>query len=254
MSWDPLLVAAAGAAAGAINAAAGGGTLIAFPALVATGIPARTANMTCSVGLLGGYVGSSVGYRRELGGQRARARSLGVSGVAGALCGAGVLIATPAASFRSIVPYLILVACGLLGVQSRVATQVARHQQRSAESLFHTEWPTRIGVFVSAVYGTYFGAGLSVLLLAVLGIFVDDDLQRLNALKGVLALVVNVIGVAVFVVAGSVSWVYAVVLAVSAFGGGSFGVVVARRLRPAVLRGGVVTFGVVVAVVLILRG
>jgi uncharacterized membrane protein YfcA len=254
---DGLLVAGAGFAAGAINAVAGGGTLVSFPALLATGMAARTANITSSVGLIWGYSGGSVAYRRELAGQRSRVRALGLVSVLGGIAGAIILLATPPTSFRSVVPYLILTACLLLALQPRLARLVAAHQARMpADGAGRSEitWPLRAGVFAGAVYGSYFGAGLGVVLLGVLGILLADGLQRLNALKGLLSLIVNAVGALVFVIAGQVAWWFALILAVGAYLGGTIGVVVARRLSPQLLRGAVILLGVGVALGLIVTG
>ena len=243
---DGLLVAGAGLLAGAVNAVAGGGTLISFPALLAVGLSPVTANITSSVGLLTGYLGGSVAYRRELAGQRARVRLLLPAAAAGAVLGAVLLLLTPDTTFRALVPYLVLTSCALLAVQPRLARALALRQQQS-------ELPVAalVSVGVASVYGSYFGAGLGVLLLAVLGILIADDLQRLNALKGVLSLLVNVVGVLVFVVATDVAWTYVGVLAVSAYVGGTFGVGLARRLPATALRASVITLGTVVGVVLL---
>ncbi len=278
---DWSLVAAAGLVAGGVNAIAGGGTLVSFPALLATGMPAVSANMTSSVGLLAGYAGGSVGYRRELQGQGRRVRSLAVVAVVGGLLGGLLLLVTPEDVFTAAVPWLVLVSCALLAVQPRLARVVAARRERAAvpagaaggvpaESAAAepasaepasaepapapVSWPTRAGVGLAAVYGSYFGAGLGVLLLGVLGILVADRLQRLNALKGLLSLVVNLVGVLVFAASGRVDWPVAAVLGVAAWCGGLLGVRLARRLPARVLRVVVVVLGVVVAVVLLVRG
>jgi hypothetical protein len=274
LGW--VLVALAGAVAGAVNAIAGGGTLVTFPALLAAGLPPVSANMTSSVGLLAGYAGGSLGYRRELAGQGPRVRALAAAAVIGGVAGAVVLLVTPAEAFRTAVPFLVLAACALLAVQPRLARAVAARRERAvprsgpgtgaasagaAEREVRAQAPTaplgwgvRAGVLVASVYGSYFGAGLGVLLLGVLGVLVADDLQRLNALKGLLSLVVNLVGVAVFVFSGLVDWPVALVVAAAAWVGGLLGVRVARVLPARVLRVLVVTFGVVVAVVLLVRG
>lgn len=248
-----LLVAAAGLAAGAVNAVAGGGTLISFPTLLAVGVPPVAANITSSVGLVTGYLGGAIGYRRELGDQRNRMRALAAVAVLGGVAGAVLLLVTPADSFRVVVPYLVLLSCALLAAQPRLARWVsARASSRTAPS--HGITPAlQAGVFVAAVYGSYFGAGLGVLLLGVLGILLDDSLQRLNGLKTVLAFVVNAVGVAVFLASGDVRWALAAVLLVTSYAGGLLGARVARLLSPAVLRGCVVALGAVVAVVLLVR-
>jgi uncharacterized membrane protein YfcA len=242
-----LLVAAGGLVAGAVNAVAGGGTLVAFPALLAAGVPALTANITCSVGLISGYAGGSLAYRRELDAQGARVRALLPAAALGAAVGAVLLLVTPQHTFRAVVPFLLLASAALLALQPRVARALGERLHGMSD----VHWGARAGVGVAAVYGTYFGAGLGVLLLAVLGILVADELQRLNALKGVLSLLINVVGAVVFVVSAHVAWLYAAALLVSAFIGGTAGVSIARRLRPAIMRAAVVILGFVVGVVLL---
>lgn len=270
---DGLLVAGAGLLAGAVNTIAGGGTLIAFPALLATGMPALTANITSSVGLVTGYAGGAAGYRRELAPQLARLRALGPAAMLGGLVGAVVLLVTPDDSFRAIVPYLVLLACLLLALQPRLAAMVkARRAAAQAAmpgssaavppaavssataSLVAVTWPTRIGVFVAGVYGSYFGAGLGVLLLGVLGILLADDIQRTNALKTLLAFGVNAVGVVVFLISAQVSWAFAGILVITSATGGVLGASIARRLNAAALRWVVVALGAVVAAILIVRG
>ena len=249
-----LLVAAAGFLAGAVNAVAGGGTLISFPALLIAGLGAKTANITSSVGLITGYAGGSVAYRAELAGQRRRFLVLAAPSVIGGVAGAVILLVTPGSSFRAVIPYLILASCGLLAVQRRLARVLSRRAgPERAERDDGAGGGARVGVGAAAVYGSYFGAGLGVLLLAVLGLVVDDDLQRLNALKGLLSLLINLIGVIVFLVAGHVAWGYAGILAVTAFAGGTVGVRIARRLPAPALRAGVVILGVAVSAVLLAR-
>jgi uncharacterized membrane protein YfcA len=241
------LVGGAGVLAGAINAVAGGGTLVAFPALLAVGVGPLTANITCSVGLLTGYAGGSVAYRRELAGQRDRFRSLLPSAVLGGVAGAVLLLVTPADTFRAVVPFLVLLSAVLLGIQPLLSRALGTQEHGTRD----VHWGARIGVGVAAAYGSYFGAGLGVLLLAVLGILIADGLQRLNALKGVLSLLINVVGVAVFVVSARVDWGYALILAASAVIGGTLGVSVARRLPATVMRAAVVVLGVVVGIALL---
>ncbi|MCW2545036.1 MAG: hypothetical protein JWM40_2588 [Frankiales bacterium] len=243
-----LLVLGAGALAGAINAVAGGGTLVSFPALLAVGISPVTANVTSSVGLLTGYAGGSVAYRRELEGQRDRVRALALAGVIGGVAGALLLLVTPGDRFRALVPYLILLSSLLLAVQPQVARRLAdRGEGRSA-------WQAAAGVGIAAVYGSYFGGGLGVILLAVLGLLIADELHRLNALKGVLSLIINLAGVAVFLIAGRVDWLAAGLLAVGALVGATFGVRLARRLPGQSVRVFVVAAGIAVAVTLFARG
>jgi uncharacterized protein len=251
---DYLLVALAGLLAGGVNAVAGGGTLISFPALLAVGVPAVAANITSSVGLVSGYLGSAVGYRRELSDQRGRMRSLAVVAVLGGAVGAVILLVTPGDSFRLIVPYLVIVACLLLAGQPRIARWVAGRSGTRSEAAGEVTPLVQVGVFIAAIYGSYFGAGLGVLLLGVLGILISDSLQRLNGLKNVLSFVINLVGVLIFVASGQVLWIFAVLLLVCSYTGGVIGARVARRLSPVVLRYSVVTLGLVVAVVLIVKG
>lgn len=246
---DVLLVAAAGLLGGAVNAVAGGGTLLSFPALLAAGLPPITANITSSVGMLAGYASGSLAYRPELAGQRDRLRALLPFALGGGVAGAGLLLVTPERTFRVVVPYLVLGSCALLAAQPRLAAALGERPHGSPD----VHWGARLGVGIGAVYGAYFGAGLGVLLLAVLGILVADDLQRLNALKGLLSLVIAAVGVLVFLVSAQVAWGAAAVLGASAYAGGTVGVRVARRLPPAVMRGAVVVIGVVVGVALLVR-
>ena len=243
------LLVVAGLAAGAVNAAAGGGSLISFPALLAVGYPSITANVTNAVALLPGYLGGSLAYRRELEGQRPRVVALGATGAAGAVVGAALLISTSQAVFDVLVPFLILSGCALLAAQPAISQHV---RAPASGPQAHRSLALHAGTFAAAVYGGYFGAGLGIMLLAVLALNLADNLQRLNALKGVLSLVVGLATVAYFAAFGPVEWAAAGVMAVAAFAGGHLGVALARRLRPEVLRAVVVGFGVVVALWLLI--
>jgi len=245
---DIVLLAVAGLAAGAVNAVAGGGSLISFPALLAVGLPSVTANVTNAVAVLPGYLGGTVAYRRELEGQRGRAVALGVTSAVGAVAGAALLIAGPEDLFEAIVPFLILAACALLAAQPVLSRRL---RPPSASSHAHRSPRLHAGAFLTAVYGGYFGAGLGIMLLAVLALSLDDDLQRLNALKGLLSFVIGAAAVAFFVAFGPVRWGAAAVMAVASFAGGHAGVAVARRLPANVLRGLVIAFGVGVSIWLI---
>jgi uncharacterized membrane protein YfcA len=253
---DIVIIAVAGVLAGLANTVAGGGTLISFPALLATGMPALNANITSSVGLMSGYLGGSIGYRRELRGQRRRVLVLGAVAVLGGIAGAVVLLITPGDSFRVLVPYLVLVSCLLLVVQPRLARLVAVRRAANGDSAGAPEitLAVHIGVFLSAMYGSYFGAGLGVLLLGVLGILIADHLQRLNALKSVLAVLIKVVGTLVFLVSGLVVWWAAGVLFVTAYAGGHLGAWVARRLSVGVLRYVVAALGTAVGISLFWLG
>jgi len=245
-----LLLVAAGFLAGAVNAVAGGGSLISFPALIAVGYPSITANVTNQVAVLPGYVGGSVAYREELRGQGSRTAALAATSAAGAVLGAVLLVVSPAQLFDRIVPFLILFSCLLLAAQPAISRRV-----RPAGGAAETR-AVRLHVmqFAGSVYGGYFGAGLGIMLLAVLALGLADTLQRLNALKGLLSLIVGVASVAFFAVFESIAWGAALIMAATSFAGGQVGVGLARRLSAGVLRGLIVTFGIGVAVWLFLDG
>jgi uncharacterized protein len=239
----------AGGAAGAINAVVGSGTLITFPTLLAFGVPPVTANVSNTIGLVPGVASGIVGYRRELHGQRARAIRLGSGSLVGGVVGAVLLLVLPAGAFRAIVPVLILLGLLLVVVQPRVSTWVnARHEGATGEFGPWWVWPAVLG---TGVYGGYFGAAQGVLLLALLGIAVDDDLQRHNAVKNVLAMLVNLVSGIVFVFVAPVSWPVVGLVALGSIVGGLLGARIGRRLPPIVLRGVIVVVGVAALVQLL---
>jgi uncharacterized protein len=240
-----VLLAGAGFGAGAVNAVAGGGSLVSFPALLAAGYPSVAANVTNSVAVLPGYVGGSLAYRRELAGQSDRVRALAATSALGAAAGAALLLLTPASLFEAVVPWLILAACALLALQPRAAALVERHRDRRGSGV-----ALHAALFLAAVYGGYFGAGLGIMLLALLGVLLPDDLQRLNALKGVLSLIVAIVSALGFALFGPIAWDAALVVGTTSLAGGAAGVHVARRLPAPLLRGLVIVFGVAVAIAL----
>ncbi|MDX6677770.1 MAG: uncharacterized protein QOE31_1822 [Solirubrobacteraceae bacterium] len=240
-------LAAAGCAAGAINAVAGGGSLISFPALLAAGYPSIAANVTNSVALLPGYVGGSLAYRAQLAGQRERIRALAPTAVLGAAAGAALLLVSPATLFEALVPWLILAACLLLALQPRAAVIAQRHRERGRSGR-----TLHAGLFVATLYGGYFGAGLGIVLLALLGVLLPDGLQRLNALKGVLSLLVAVVSAVGFVAFGPVAWDAALIVGAACLFGGVAGARVAQRLPAPLLRGLVIAFGVAVAIAIMM--
>jgi uncharacterized protein len=241
------LLAGAGFAAGAVNAAAGGGSLITFPALVASGYPPITANVTNSIAVLPGYVGGSLAYRSELEGQGRRIRALGVTSALGATAGAALLLISPASVFEAIVPWLILAACVLLAVQPRAARAAARHRHRpGSRAVLHAV------LFLAASYGGYFGAGLGIMFIAILAVFLDDAIQRLNALKGLLSLVVAIVTAVGFVLFGPVAWTAALIIGTACLVGGWLGVSAVRRLPSTALRWTIIAYGVAAAILLAL--
>lgn len=245
---DPLefaVLAACGLVAGAVNAVAGGGSLVSFPALLAMGIPPVTANVTNSVAALPGYLGGSIGYRAELADQGPRIRRLAVVSMVGGTAGALTLLTVSTDVFQAVVPWLVLVSAVLLAVQPRFASWLSR--RRPTGSLGGASLYVQFGV---ALYGGFFVAGLGIVMLATLGLFLDDSTQRLNALKGVLSLLVGLVAAVVFVSFTSVAWGPAALLAVTGLIGGRAGVLAARRIPPTVLRWTVAGWGVAVAVAL----
>jgi uncharacterized membrane protein YfcA len=231
-----------------VNAVAGGGSLISFPALVAVGVPPLDANVTNQIAVLPGYVGGSLAYREELRGQRRRIVVLAVTSVLGASIGAVLLIVSSERLFAVLAPILVLVAVALLAAQPRLSAYVRRHRPRH-------EHPGELQLanFAASVYGGYFGAGLGIMLLALLAIALEDSLHRLNALKGVLSLVVAIVAAIFFAAFGPVHWDAAGVMSLGSFAGGQVGVSVVRRIPERWLRWGIVVLGTAVSVWLFAR-
>ena len=243
-----ILVGAAALVAGAINAIAGGGSLISFPALVAAGLSPVAASVTNTVAMCPGYLGATLSQRRDLAGQRGRMiRILPVATLGGA-GGALLLLHTGDAAFAAVVPWLILLAALLLALQGPLRTWLAGrvHAARTAGL-------AAIPVGLAAIYGGYFGAGMGVMVLASLAIVIEDSLTRLNALKQTVSLVVNVAAAVVFLGSGRVAWGFAIVMLACSLVGGWLGGLVASRIPPAVLRWVVVTVGVAVALYYLVR-
>lgn len=244
-----LAILAAGVAAGTINTLVGSGTLITFPVLLAFGYAPVTANVTNAVGLVPGSAAGAIGYRRELRGQRRRAVPLLVASTVGAVVGAVLLLSLPASAFKDIVPVFIAVALVLIVFQPQL-TRALQGQRRAAHE---TAGPAAAaGTAVTGVYGGYFGAAQGILLLSLLGLTIDDDLQRLNALKNVLTAVVNGMAAVVFAFSGRVDWTAAAIIAAASLVGGQLGAAGARRLRPDALRLVIVAGGVAALVKLLL--
>jgi len=250
---DQLVVALAGLGAGFANGVAGGGSLISFPALIAVGHSALVANVTSTVGIWPGYVGGVAGFRDELASQRERVRALLPVSLVGGVAGALLLLATPADSFRTVAPYLILAACAMFGAQPLVARRLAaRPRRRERPQTRHVPTPALVGTLLAAVYGGYFGAGMGVILLAVLGLTLTDSLVRINGLRGSLSLLINSVAVVVFLVGGDVAWAAAGLLAGTSLVGGYAGARLSRRLPVPVLRAVVLAFGLVASLRLLL--
>ncbi|MET0627356.1 MAG: sulfite exporter TauE/SafE family protein [Acidimicrobiia bacterium] len=242
---DALIIAVVGFCAGTINTVVGSGSLITFPTLVAIGYAPVTANVSNTIGLTFGAMSGAVGYRRELEGQGRRVRRLAIGSLIGGIAGAILLLTLPSSVFDAVVPVLIVLACVLVVVQPRLSRFVAARRSAPVEHGGFVLW---IGVFITGVYGGYFGAAQGVILLALLGIFISDDLQRLNGVKNVLAVVANGVAAVVFVFAAHVAWEVAVLIALSSIVGGQVGAHVGRRLPAPWLRAVIVVIGLVAAV------
>jgi len=243
---DHLLAALAALGAGVVNALAGGGTLITFPALVALGVPAVRSNVTNTVALCPGYFGGAHAQRADLADQHARLRVLGVAAALGGLCGSVLLVSTSEKVFRGVVPFLLFGACGLLAFQDRIKSVLPTRPAPHPEA--RPSIGSAVTVFAASVYGGYFGAGLGIVLLAVLGLLLEDTLRRTNALKQCLSLVTNVVAALFFVTSGKVVWSLAAVMAPASLLGGALGGRLVGRINPLVLRAIVIASGVAVAV------
>jgi uncharacterized membrane protein YfcA len=237
-----LAIFGAGIAAGTINTVVGSGTLITFPVLLAFGYAPVTANVSNTVGLVPGSVAGAVGYRSELGGQRRRAISLAIFSTLGGIGGAIALLVLPASAFKRIVPIFIAIALVMILLQPSLARALAGRRRSPGQAPGPA---ASIGVFLTGVYGGYFGAAQGILLLAILGLALDDRLQRINALKVVLAGLVNLVAGLIFVFAAHVAWGPAGLIAAGSILGGILGAYQGRRLPPLALRVVIVVVGVI---------
>jgi uncharacterized protein len=246
-------IAAAGVAAGTINTIVGSGTLITFPTLLAFGQPPVVANISNNIGLVPGGISGTIGYRRELSGQRARMRRLAPMSLLGGITGALLLLVLPAAAFAAIVPVLLGIAVVLVIVQPRMKAALARRKERrgsgSEDGRIH-RLVVQAGVYATGVYGGYFGAAQGVLLVGLLGVLIPESLQRINAAKNVLSLVVNGVSTAVFMTVAfdQINWQVVALIAVGSLIGGVIGARVGRRLPPRLLRAIIVVVGTVAIV------
>jgi uncharacterized protein len=266
---EALAILGAGLAAGTVNAVVGSGSLITFPTLLAFGIPPIVANVSNNVGQVPGNVSGAIGYRRELAGQRPRLVRLGVVAAVGSAGGAAALLSLPSASFQVIVPVLILTACALVLVQPWLSARIIASRARrsgspdsrdAADSAGRPEGQgaealspvLRAGVLASAAYGGYFGAAQGVLVIGLLGTFLDETLQRVNGAKNVLVAVVNGIAAIIYLFFAHIDWPVVLLIAVGSAAGGALGARFGRRLPPLALRIFVVLIGVVSAVKLLI--
>jgi hypothetical protein len=247
--WHFLIAALAAFAAGAVNALAGGGTLITFPTLTALGLPAVAANITSTVSLFPGYFGATWAQRKDLRGQKKRLLILLPAAVVGGLTGGMLLLLSGEKLFRQLVPFLILFAALLLALAEPLRKRLLRnrpagHHHGSAHYMVAIPVIT-----LAAIYGGYFGAGLSVIVLAFLALLFEDSLTRLNALKQAIAFATNSAAAVFFLFSGQVNWGVAAVMAVSALLGGIAGGKLAGRVNPTALRWIVVSIGLIISII-----
>lgn len=247
---DILLLVVAGLAAGVVNAIAGGGSLLTFPALIATGLPAVAANVTNSLSVSPGYCASVFGSRADLKGQERRALSLVPVAITGGIVGCVLLLETPASIFEVIAPFLVLSATAVLAFQTRLRALVGHPAQLSPKRRRAT---MIVLTGLGAVYGGYFGAALGVVLVAVLALVLDERLQRVNALKNVLSATVGLVTVVIYAIFGPVSWLGVAVTAPATVAGGYLGARLASRLSAIALRRTIVLFGTTIGCILLYR-
>lgn len=249
--WHAVVIFVAGIWAGTINTVVGSGTLVTFPVLVALGYPPVTATTSNAVGLIPGTISGSFGYRRELAGQGTRVARLAVGSALGAVCGTVLLLSLPEKAFETIVPVLIALALVLVLVQPRVSKAVLA-RVAAEDQPAHGGPLLWFLVFLIGIYGGYFTAAQGVMLMAVLGMLLHEGIQRLNAVKNVLAAVVNTVAGAIYIAVAPISWPVIALLAVGSTIGGLLGAKVGRRLSPRVLRGVIVVVGAAAIVKLLL--
>jgi hypothetical protein len=240
---DFLIILLAGIGAGTINTVVGSGSLITFPTLLALGYPPLLANVSNNIGLVPGSVSGIHGYRRELVGQRTRLRMLAPASILGALIGATLLLVLPSSLFDKVVIVLIGIALVLVVVQPTLSRRLAARRATRPDGHHDATLGVQVLVALAGVYGGYFGAAQGILLIAILGIMIDDDLQRLNGCKNVLAGSVNAVAAIVFILTTDVDWRVVAAIGVGSAIGGQIGARYGRRLNPAALRGFIVVVG-----------
>jgi len=240
---DAVLILLAGAAAGTINTVVGSGSLITFPTLIALGYPPLLANVSNNIGLVPGSLSGAYGYRRELSGQAGRLRKLVPASAVGALAGSTLLLTLPSDAFDKVVIVLIVVALVLVVTGPTISRRVAARREAGGHNHLAVTPALVALVGAAGVYGGYFGAAQGIILTAVLGIFLDDHLQRLNACKNVLALTVNTVAAVLFIATTSVDWKVVACIAVGSTIGGQVGAKYGRTLDPRALRALIVVVG-----------
>lgn len=246
--WQVFFLAGAGFVAGVLNAAAGGGSLVSFPVLIAVGYPPLMANVTNNVAAVPGYAGGAWGYRRGLSGQRKRIVTLAATSVLGSVIGVALILVSSGRAFSLLAPFLVLAACGLLAVQPYLGRLLEGRYEKAdrpgAGSL--------VAQTLAAAYGGYFGAAMGVAVLALLNVSLEDTLQRLNALKALLQFVIGGVAAVGFAVLTSVAWTAVLVMVPFSLVGGQAGAWLAQRISEKALRVGIIAFGTAAAIWLLL--
>ena len=246
-------IVAGGLGAGAINSIAGSGTLLSFPILLAVGYPAVQANVSNNIGLVPGSVSAVYNTREGLEGQRGRAVRLAIGSALGALIGSILLLTLDSDVFDAVVPVLVIVAATLMLFQPKVAARVARRREaRGRTEVPEAGWVAPLVCFAAGIYGGYFGAAQGIILLATLGSLLPDTLARTNAVKNVLAGLVNTVAALLFVFFGDVAWGPVALIAIGSIVGAIIGARLGKRVPVPVLRGFIVCLGYAVALKLIL--
>jgi uncharacterized protein len=244
---DGAILAASAVAAGVVNAIAGGGTLITFPALIATGVPAVASNATNTVALFPGQLASSLAYRSHIAQERQRALALTVPSIIGGILGAWLLLAMPERYFERVVPWLIVFACVVLAFQGQLKAIVARAPRANHPAAL---WVIQLLI---SIYGGYFGAGIGILMLAAMGILLPSSIQHANALKVLFSLLINAVAAVIFLGMGAVRAPEALLMAAASIAGGFLGARLAMRLPPAGMRGFAIAVGLFAAGKMFLR-
>jgi uncharacterized membrane protein YfcA len=242
---EALLLVGAAFLAGTMNTIVGSGSLITFPTLLAIGYSPVIANVSNTIGITFGSLSGAVGYRRELSGQRHRTMLLGAASLIGGVTGGVLLLTLPSSVFDAVVPILILGAVVLVILQPRLSQAVANRRTKAVEHGGIALW---VAILLNGVYGGYFGAAQGVILLSLLGVFIADTLQRLNAVKNVLALIANGVAAVIFVFFADVAWLVVVLVAAGSIVGAQLGAHVGRRLPAPMLRAAIVIVGLIAAI------
>jgi uncharacterized membrane protein YfcA len=245
-----LVLVAAGFGAGVVNAVAGGGSLLSFPALLLTGIGSVAANATNTLAVWPGTVSSAWAYRGFIKEEKRRALLLALPSALGGLAGSWVLLNTEERLFNRVVPWLILFACALVAFQVPIGRFVRAHKAEGADQVPVALWVVQL---VVSFYGGYFGAGMGIVMLATMGILLPSSLQHANGLKLACSLVINGVAAVYFLGMGSADLKYAALMAAASIGGGWAGAHLAQRLPANVMRVAVVSYGVVLALALMRR-